>query len=61
MYIRQCDRLAACYLDLERIDSSAEPTKAALFCVPGLKANANTLQNHNHPHVNCLPFLMSKK
>ena len=31
--------------------------KAALFCAPGLKADANTLQNHNHPHMNCLPFL----
>ena len=27
----------------------------------GLKANVNALQNHNHPHMNCLPFLMSKK
>ena len=31
MHIRQCDRLAACYLDQEHVDSSAEPTKAALF------------------------------
>ncbi|MDU4868358.1 hypothetical protein, partial [Lancefieldella parvula] len=43
------------------VDSSAEPTKAALFCAPGLKADANTLQNHNHPHMNCLPFLGHKK
>ena len=49
------------YLDQKHIDSSARHIKAALFCTPGLKANANTLQNHNHPHVNCLPFLMSKK
>ena len=49
------------YLEQEYVDSSAEPTKAALFCGPGLKADAHTLQNHNHPHMNYLPFLMSKK
>ncbi|MBS5328900.1 MAG: hypothetical protein KHX99_06925, partial [Atopobium sp.] len=32
-----------------------------LFCAPSLKADANTLQNHNHPHMNCLPFLGHKK
>ncbi len=36
-------------------------TKAALFCAPGLKADANTLQNQNPPHMNCLPFLGHKK
>ena len=40
---------------------AAKPTKAALFCAPGLKADANTLQNHNHPHMNYLPFLGHKK
>ena len=49
------------YLDQKHVNSSAKPTKAALFCAPGLKADVNTLQNHNHPHMNCLPFLMSKK
>ncbi|WP_187468931.1 hypothetical protein [Lancefieldella parvula] len=29
--------------------------------MPGLKADANMLQNHNHPNMNYLPFLMSKK
>ena len=48
-------------LDQEHSNSSAEPTKAALFCAPGRKANANTLQNHNHPHMNYLPFLGHKK
>ena len=49
------------YLDQKHVDSSAEHKKAALFCTPGLKAGANTLQNHNYPHMNYLPFLMSKK
>ena len=61
MHSRQCDRLAACYLDWEHVDSSAEHKKAALFCAPGLKADANTLQNHNHLHSNSLPFLGHKK